>query len=332
MSDGVIPVPMDVSDSTVHTQLHSAGSMLRKAREAAGLHVAALAVSMKVPVKKLEALESDRFDLLPDMVFVRALASSVCRTLKIDPAPVLEKLPNTSKPQLVSTERDINTPFDAYGSSAGLSLSSMVRKPVVLLVLVLLLAAGGVFFFPGFQKHKVIEETVTTPTQVLSENPQPVVPAPQDGSIPLAKTVGVPEGLLPPAGLQPAEVAAPVVIQNSTPTPTPTEPVGATTNLRTSAIAPTQTDKAPEIGAAKNASPEMLVLKAKAPCWVKVVDAKGGVQVLKIVAAGETVGVAGVAPLSVVIGAADAMNVEVHGKPFSLVGIAKDNVARFEVK
>jgi cytoskeleton protein RodZ len=55
------------------------------------MHIAALAVSLKVPVKKLEALEQNRFDLLPDSVFVRALASSVCRTLKLDAAAVLER-------------------------------------------------------------------------------------------------------------------------------------------------------------------------------------------------------------------------------------------------
>ncbi|HPH15047.1 MAG TPA: helix-turn-helix transcriptional regulator, partial [Burkholderiaceae bacterium] len=69
----------------------SAGALLRQAREAAGLHIAALAVSLKVPVKKLEALESDRLDLLPDAVFARALASSMCRALKIDAAPILER-------------------------------------------------------------------------------------------------------------------------------------------------------------------------------------------------------------------------------------------------
>ena len=78
----------------------SAGALLRAARETAGLHVAALAVSMKVPVKKLEALEADRFDLLPDAVFVRALASSVCRNLKIDPAPILSRLPHQHVPRL----------------------------------------------------------------------------------------------------------------------------------------------------------------------------------------------------------------------------------------
>jgi cytoskeleton protein RodZ len=73
MSD---PMTVDQGDTVSGTASLTAGAMLRKARMAAGLHVAALAVSMKVPVKKLEALESDRLDLLPDVAFVRALASS----------------------------------------------------------------------------------------------------------------------------------------------------------------------------------------------------------------------------------------------------------------
>ena len=58
--------------ASVSNEGKSAGAMIRAAREASGLHVAALAFSMKVPVKKLEALESDRLDLLLDSVFVRA--------------------------------------------------------------------------------------------------------------------------------------------------------------------------------------------------------------------------------------------------------------------
>ena len=75
-----------------------AGALLRSARQASGLHIAALAVTLKVPVKKLEALESDRLDLLADAVFVRALAASVCRTLKVDATPILALLPATSSP------------------------------------------------------------------------------------------------------------------------------------------------------------------------------------------------------------------------------------------
>ena len=64
----------------------TAGSLLRLAREANGLHIAALAVSIRVPVKKLEALEANRLDELHDPVFIRALAALVCRALKIEPA------------------------------------------------------------------------------------------------------------------------------------------------------------------------------------------------------------------------------------------------------
>src|SRR3954467_4745083 len=79
----------------------TAGAMLRRAREAAGLHIAALAVALKVPVRKLEALEENRLDQLPDAGFMRALASSVCRALKIDSQPVLDRLPQTAAPRLV---------------------------------------------------------------------------------------------------------------------------------------------------------------------------------------------------------------------------------------
>ncbi|MBU7575138.1 MAG: helix-turn-helix domain-containing protein, partial [Hydrogenophaga sp.] len=57
--------------------------LLRAAREAAGLHIAALAAALKVPVKKLEALEAGRYSELPDLTFARALASSACRHLKV---------------------------------------------------------------------------------------------------------------------------------------------------------------------------------------------------------------------------------------------------------
>ncbi len=328
MSDGVIPVSTDAAESTGQLQLHSAGSMLRKAREAAGLHVAALAVSMKVPVKKLEALEADRLDLLPDMVFVRALASSVCRTLKIDSAPVLEKLPNTQKPQLIAAERDINTPFDAYGSSAALSVTSVLGKPVVLVVLLLLFAAGAVFFVPALQRSEQAEEVAVVPIKPFPEVSQSVASGQSDASFPLEKAVAVPDVGQPPVGVQATEGAAPVVVQSPVANALPV----ALPHANAGIAVPQSAEKAMDKTVAINAVSEMLVLRAKAPCWVKVVDAKGGVQVLRVFAAGEVQGIAGDAPLSVVIGAVDAMSVEVRGKPFNLLGVAKDNVARFEVK
>ena len=71
----------------------TAGQMLRDAREQAGYHLPALAANLKVSVQKLEALEANDWSVFPDVVFTRALASTVCRVLKMDAAPVLALLP-----------------------------------------------------------------------------------------------------------------------------------------------------------------------------------------------------------------------------------------------
>jgi cytoskeleton protein RodZ len=68
----------------------TAGQMIKEARLASGLHIGTLSNTLKVPVKKLEALEADDWQTPPEMVFVRALATSVCRQINIDSAPVLE--------------------------------------------------------------------------------------------------------------------------------------------------------------------------------------------------------------------------------------------------
>jgi cytoskeleton protein RodZ len=121
--------------------------MLRTAREAQGLHIAALAVSLKVPVKKLEALEADRFDLLPDVVFVRALTLSVCRTLKLDPKTVMSALPQRQSPQMKTDLDGLNTTFQAPGPFSGFSWRQAL-SPVGLSIAALLIVIVAIAFWP----------------------------------------------------------------------------------------------------------------------------------------------------------------------------------------
>lgn len=323
MSDGVDPVQSVGSDAANLTQSLTAGRMLRNAREAVGLHVGALAVSMKVPVKKLEALESDRFDLLPDAVFVRALASSVCRTLKIDAAPVLEKLPPSNAPQLGPGNRAVNEPFYAYGKSGAMSFSGLFAKPTALWVLVFLVATIAVFFMPELQKISLyrkdgpaVEELNPSLAAVESTMvPEDTAPVPDP-------SMGVDVGALP--------VQASGSISPSTAVPAGQQPVvGA---VVATGMEVQQAELSPSSVGTNDSSAEFLGLKARSPTWVKVVDAKGTVQLMKILVAGESVRVGGAAPLSVVVGAADSLDVAVRGVPFDLQVVAKDNVARFEVK
>lgn len=333
----------------------SAGTMMRNAREASGLHVAALAVSMKIPVKKLEALESDRLDLLHDAVFVRALAASVCRALKIDPAPILNKLPLNSAPRLSPDERGINAPFHSPNDATGMAISELLAKPSTFIVLALLVAGIAVYFFPDVKMPNWYGELSNPSTKSPDGTslPQVLEPSAETTTEPVSATTstqGVPYSFngsganevvaLPPAAIASTSLETPTVKASaSVPVGVATsQPVFTANRSLTVASVPSAPASIPGHGASSPAVTPILppmglvVFKAKGSTWVKVVDAKGVVQLSKTIVDGEVVGASGTVPLSIVIGRADVTDVEVRGKPFVLLGVSKDNVARFEVK
>lgn len=312
----------------------TAGTLLREAREAAGLHIAALAVSLKVPVRKLEALEADRLDLLPDAVFVRALASSVCRTLKMDPAPVLERLPQTSAPRLAQDTNGINAPFRAPSDGRGPTWLDQLSKPVFLAVFALLLGALVLIFLPAARESQVASS---------ASGPGASATVPVLSSAPAAPAAEAVVAAAPAVTAVPASPSAPTVAADPKPAGQPTAVVSAVqpavsataVSPSLSAAASTPTVASPTAvvtPAAPLSTTGVVVFKTTGESWVEVTDAKGVVAVRKTLAPGETVGASGAMPLSVVIGRANFTRVEVRGKPLDLGPIAKDNVARFEVK
>lgn len=317
MNDAVTPSQPDGGlNEVAQTVSLSAGTMLRNARESSGLHVAALAVSMKIPVKKLEALEADRFDLLPDAVFIRALASSMCRALKIDPAPVLQKLPQNIIPRLDTENRGINAPFHSPGHAASLSVPAFFAKPAVLLVLALLVGVVGVAFFPEMQKPEQSGDAAALVTPVL-----PPATAMEEVTTPVEVAPANLPPVVVPAAL-PSAALAPPATASSLPEP----------SKQTMPATPVKVEMPGAVVDGGGASSGLVVFKVRGPSWVEVTDGKGVVQLRKTLVQGETIGASGVLPLSVVVGRVDVTDVEVRGKAFSLAGIGKDNVARFEVK
>jgi cytoskeleton protein RodZ len=309
MSETQVPgTPDQASDSA---PAESAGALLRQARERVGLHIAALAVMIRVPVKKLEALETDRLDLLPDLAFARALASSVCRALKIEPAPVLERLPQTQTPRLWTQDASINVPFRGPGDVARESFWHQFPKPVIVGVFLLLLGALALVFFPDDEEDK------TAVKQVSSELEQQA-PLP----LPLAAPVLVTAPAALPAASE-AAAALPAVVVAPTPAPAPVRPPVAAETPRPEVVKPAP---AAATGTA------VLTLRTKSASWIEVTDAQGVAQLRRIVEPGENTNVAGALPLTVVVGRSDATEVWIRGKAFALEPVTSQNVARFEVK
>jgi cytoskeleton protein RodZ len=128
----------------------SAGRLLREARERQGLHIAALAASIKVAPKKLELLEADRFDALPDATFTRALAQTVCRALKIDPTAVLTLLPPPAGHRLEQVGEGLNAPFrDRPGVGAQRDANGSGLGAVFWITVLILAASMALYFLPA---------------------------------------------------------------------------------------------------------------------------------------------------------------------------------------
>ena len=169
----------------------SAGTLIRRARESAGVQITSLAVALKVPVRRLEALEADRYDLLTDAVFVRALASSVCRSLKIDPSHILPLLPRSQALPL-SVEGRINEPFRSSEEAA--AGRRPVSQPAVLAGVVLVFAALFVYLWPDFMGW--YSSDMAAPASAVANQPAsgvaPAAPATVTEAVPSAALTPIP--------------------------------------------------------------------------------------------------------------------------------------------
>lgn len=294
--------------------------LLREAREAAGLHIAALAAALKVPVRKLEALESGRYEELPDLTFARALASSACRHLKIDPAPVLGQIPAAITPVLGDSPQTINAPFKAAGDAPLPGALSWAARPVPLIVAALLVAALAVYFWPsappvasgdGLMPPSASEGQGAGETTVAQT---PVEPAPAPA---------VTEPAAQPAVAEPVPSVAPAststVPATASPVPVPA-PVASASSVATPSAA------TPAVGAS------LMTLTASGESWVEVVNGRGETVLQRMLKAGDSVDFSSAPPYAVVVGRADAVQVSVRGQPLDITPYARNSVARFEVK
>jgi cytoskeleton protein RodZ len=295
------------SENSIAQLSVSAGQMLKQARLDAGLHIAALAVALRVPVKRIEALENGQMDLLPDMVFIRALASSICQVLKIDALPILEKLPKAALPRLNRADISINTPIGAAGTGSRSLLNDIFSSPWLLGVAFLCISAAGVYFWPK-------ASSLSAPELVVSAKGIP------DTGVSQAKELlVVTENLL---------VNKPnVTAVNTSETTLNTHPI--THPMAIPVIAGTTSPVASNIPLPPADS--IVIFKASGETWVEVKNSAGGTVFKKLLNAGDNVGASGILPLTVIVGRADVTQVEVRGKPVDLASIAKSNVARFEV-
>ena len=286
--ESVVPLNPDVAG-----QQDTAGALLRTARQSQGMDIATLAALLKVPVYKLQTLEQDKPELLADPVFARALAASMSRMLKLDPASVLLRLPAIAAFKVTSQNRGINAPFRARGSGgrSAVPFWSHISRPAVLLGVAFLLGALVLMFLPTLQKEVARYRQAGS----LEAVPGQAMESPSSTTTVITPTYTINDAA-------DTSVATPVEIPNAS----------------------ADADVAP-------AQPP-ITISAKGTSKIKVTEAGGKVLLDRTLRAGESVSLSGVLPLAVVANRANLIQVQVHGQDFDLASVTKNNTARFEVK
>jgi cytoskeleton protein RodZ len=295
----------------------TAGASLRAARERRNMTLAALAAAIKVSPRKLDALERDALDELPDMTFARALAQSVCRQLRIDAKPVLALLPAApawANTRFEEVARGSRTPLAQARRGRDSSARSGLR-PVLWLAGLLLLGAAALLY--GRPDELARWWAGVMPPAASAPAPAPVAARTAEPTPPPAPASALPvdAAALPAPADTPASAAADAA------------PANPAIVIETVHSAPTGA------AAASGAEPSgALVLRANGESWVEVRDAAGVLLLSRTLMAGEAVGVDGAMPLRAVIGNAGATSVSFRGTAVDLASATRDNIARLELK
>jgi len=187
----------------------SAGTLLRVARESAGMSIDAVAQQLKLAPRQVQALEDDAFAQLPGRTFVRGFLRNYARLVHLDADALLASLPDAAaspsldRPSLSTTTRVMGElPADLPGKPSNarwaipLALAAIVAIAVAYQFARPLAEKGRA----AFAERNAATSTGATP---VAPEPPPAAAAPP----PAAEAAPAPVDAAPPTAA-PAPTAA----------------------------------------------------------------------------------------------------------------------------
>jgi len=278
--------PEPAADRTSSPGRRTLGAWLRTQREARGVSLDEIADASKISRRYLEALENDRFDVLPAPVFVRGFLREYARVAGLDADEVVN-LYLLAKP--ATRERPGAAPAGKKSAAArrrGGSLWVYVVLLVALLAIFLGVAAG-ISWWAG---RNAAPRSSAPRSAVDAQRPEPEArPADAVPESPAATSPGVESTVVASADAEPAvavDEAQPQTPLLAVPDPTPID------SLR-------------------------VVLEFQQDCWVEVV-VDGHRRESELKAGGETLALDAKDYVELTLGNAPAVRLEVNGRQMAL--------------
>src|SRR6266404_1616622 len=146
------------------------GVSLKAAREAHGLSIAEVAQSLKFAPRQIEALEQERFELLPGGTFVRGMVRAYARLLKVPPEPMLEGIAGRFQ------ALDANQLAARYSQPVPFSDSARRSTFVYLGLSLAVLALGGGVAYQWYREHNAAPQLAAATKRTAPKPPAPEAP------------------------------------------------------------------------------------------------------------------------------------------------------------
>ncbi|WP_305826679.1 RodZ domain-containing protein [Pseudomonas aeruginosa] len=327
------------------------GETLRQAREQKGLSLSQVAGQLNLTENSLRQLENGAFDKLPGHTFSRGYIRAYAKLMGLDQAELVNSFDH-----FTGTNASGSTVQSLGRVAEPVRLSRNVLRIVSLLLLALLIGFGYFWWqehsartpeTAGLSLEHVEVESAdgTTEIHTLDEpEDQAVIEAQKEGEQApaevspevAAQAEGAPpvasEGVQVPAAPAQGTPAAPQ--QPVTAAPAGTAPAPGTAP----AVPATASPAAPPAPSEPTAAPVVAgegqgVVKVQfvADCWTQVTDANGKVLVSALKRKGDSLELAGKAPLELRLGFARGAQVSYNGQPVDVTPFVRGETARLKV-
>jgi cytoskeleton protein RodZ len=295
------------------------GQALASARRAKGLSPADVAAKIKLTVRQVEALEAEDTDHLPGDLFLRGFVRNYARLVDLDADELIAPMDAQA-----AVSEVITAPSEGVALHSG-GLKRLLLVPMLILVLFVLLVAA-LYQWLRQGEDTLLPQTAGGPATAL---------APQ--ALPLTSDTHREQGeTSPPVAQEGMPHVDPI-----SPAPAPTAPAPA--NVTPQVSPPPAGERPGKPAVAEEASPaqesskpgdaglHVLRFQASRDAWIQVVDGNGK-RFSKLIRAGGSDSISGVAPFKLVVGEAAQVRLTYDGHPIDLAPFIGQKVARLTLE